>query len=265
MRPVLKWSGGKSRLLAQIEPLLPSSWHYFHEPFLGSGAVFFSFSNRSIFPSVLSDSNDDLMTFYRTLRDDVDSLIFELGNPERYTYEEATYYATRAWEPSTAVQRAARFIFLNKTCFNGLYRVNRKGKFNVSFGKFKTTPNFRDIKLLTQSSDMLQGVTIKAGDFRQVLELPIKDDFVFIDPPYYGAGVGYSAEPFTLADHQALRESAQGLHTRGVNFMMTHSDIPEVRELWDDFNIVEVSSSSTISVTVAGRKKRRDIVVRNFS
>ena len=178
-KPFLKWVGGKTQLLPQIFELFPKNFNRYHEPFVGGGAVFFNLQPNK---AILSDVNPDLIQAYQMIRDDVDSVIAEL---KQHRAEEAYYYSVRETDVAelSAAEAAARIIFLNKTCFNGLYRVNRRGKFNVPFGKY-ANPTICNEKNLRAVSDALQGVDIRLQSVFELDTRVKKNDLVYFDPPY---------------------------------------------------------------------------------
>ena len=179
-RPLLKWAGGKTQLLNEILPLVPKKFNRFIEPFVGGGAVFFALRPQE---GIIADSNPEVINVYRSVADDVDGVIERLYH---YKNTEEMFYAVRAmdWTKLSCVEAAARTLFLNKTCFNGLYRVNRQGQFNVPFGHYKN-PKFLDAEALVSASKLLRNTNIVCGDYKAVLaENALGGDFVFLDPPY---------------------------------------------------------------------------------
>ncbi|MEE9257083.1 MAG: Dam family site-specific DNA-(adenine-N6)-methyltransferase, partial [bacterium] len=182
-RPFIKWAGGKGRLLAQYEALFPEEIGDYHEPFLGSGAVFFRLSPRIGGRAYLSDSIDELVKTFRAVQEDAEGVIRRLG---RHVYERGHYYRVRAQNPArlSPAGLAARFIYLNKTGFNGLYRVNRAGRFNVPFGRY-ANPTIRNAGALRAASEALAGAKIGRRGFRELTEWAEAGDFIYLDPPYH--------------------------------------------------------------------------------
>ena len=239
-KPFLKWAGGKRRVLPALLGKAPADWVRYHEPFVGGGALFFSLASRRgglAGQAVLSDMNERLIRTYQTVRDDVEPLIGRLQeHAEQHSKEH--YYATRARkiDDDEDLEVAAWMIYLNKTGFNGLYRVNKKGGFNVPMGRYKN-PNICDEKNLRSCSNILTGVTIRHEGFDAVLERDGQGDFVYFDPPYVPVSAtssftAYTADGFTLADQERLRDIATALKERGVSVMLSNADHPRVRKLY---------------------------------
>jgi DNA adenine methylase len=263
-RPFLKWVGGKSQLLEQYRPLLPEMFGKYFEPFMGGAALFFALRPPR---ASLRDVNEELVGAYRAVRDDVEGLIRALG---KHRYEEKHYYRVREIEPKklSLVERAARTIFLNKTGFNGLYRVNSKGRFNVPFGRY-TRPAFCDPDNLRACSMGLKGVELEVKDFKRVAADALAGDFVYFDPPYVPVSdtsdfTSYAPGGFSLGDQEALRDTFLALTHKGVYAMLSNSDAPAVRKLYKGFSIHKVSASRSVNSKGAGRGKVAEVVVRNY-
>jgi len=290
VRPFLKWAGGKSSLLENIFTLFPAKWNTYHEPMLGGGAVFFGLNSHfGSLPSAarLADSNSELINVYRAIRDQPEELykaIFSL--PEFFSthlkdknvgelLSSDFFYKVRSIdrEPNflelPEIIRAARFIYLNKLCFNGLYRVNSKGQFNVPFGDYKN-PTLADRSHLLSCSQCLAKVDLSVEDFGSFLEKPKSGDLVYLDPPYIpisqtSSFVSYTNESFKLEDHRRLFAAMRDLKSRGVYAIMSNSHtqyaLAEAKGL--DVQIIEARRS--IASTSASRGKVKEIIVRNFS
>lgn len=267
-RPFLKWVGGKSQLLEQMAPLLPPRFGRYFEPFVGGAALFFDLrARRPRMPSFLSDVNAELVDCYRAVRDHVEDVIRALG---AHTYDSDHYYAVRAWDPAELAlpERAARTIFLNKTGYNGLYRVNRSGQFNVPFGRY-TNPLFCDPGTLRACSRALRGASIETGDFSRVLERAKKGDFVYFDPPYVPLSAtsdftAYVPGGFREREQRALAAVFAALAARGVHVMLSNSDAPLVHELYAGFRIDRVLASRHVNSNGARRGKLAEVVVRSY-
>ena len=262
--PFLKWAGGKTRLLAQLEPLMPERFGRYFEPFLGGGAVYFRLQPHQ---ARLSDVNGELINVYRCVRDQVDALIEDLS---RHRYDKNHYYAVRAQDPARLpdVARAARMIFLNRTCFNGLYRVNRRGRFNVPFGRYKN-PTICDRDRLRAASEALQGADIRHVDYAASVKDARSGDFVYFDPPYMPISetanfTSYTAGAFGLDQQVRLRDVFADLASRGVRAVLSNSDTPVIRELYRDFHIDTVTAPRAISRSANGRKAVSEVVVRTW-
>lgn len=252
--PFIKWAGGKSQLLASILPLLPGRIRTYREPFLGGGAVFFALAREGRFQrAVLSDQNQDLVEVYRMVRDRVEDLISELEELAPFATDSDTFYRLRSRERDTLspVERAARFIFLNKTCFNGLYRVNRKGQFNVPFGRYKN-PKVLDPALLRACSQALSGVELRVQDFEANAREAKKGDAVYFDPPYVplsptASFTAYHRDPFDAEAHQRLERVLWDCWARGAAALLSNSDCPYTRQLYGAFRVRTVQAGRAIN------------------
>jgi DNA adenine methylase len=264
-RPFLKWAGGKGQLLGQYQRLLPQRYSRYFEPFAGGAALFFHLRPGG---AALSDSNGELIDTYRAVRDEVEPLIDAL---KQHRYEEGHYYATRDRDPRALPlhERAARTIFLNRTGFNGLYRVNRKGNFNVPLGRY-TNPLICDEKNLRACAVALRGVQLEARDFSEVQDRARKGDFVYLDPPYVPISdtadfTAYVPGGFGWEQQLRLHEVFLELARRGVKVMLSNSDAGRLRELYEDFDIEDVAATRSInSIGTRRGAKVREIVVRSF-
>jgi len=262
--PLLKWAGGKAQLLSTFHKYFPKSFNRYFEPFLGGGAVFFHLMPER---ATLSDLNQELINCYQVVRDDVDRLIELL---KRHTNDKAHYYRVRAWNSHqlTPVEQAARLIFLNKTCFNGLYRVNSLGQFNVPFGRYKN-PKICDEQNLRAVSRALSSVDLKSSRFEDVLRQARRGDFVYLDPPYQPISptsnfTGYTKDAFDFADQERLCKTAQALNRRGCLLMLSNSDNEFIRELYEDFNIVTVQANRAINCRADRRGRISELLIMNY-
>lgn len=252
-RPFLKWAGGKRQLLPEILGRLPSSIGRYHEPFVGGGAVFFALAERGLLSpqrARLADINADLVNAYQVVRDRVETLILLLG---QFRNEEDFYYEVRAQEPHTLdpVQRAARLLYLNKTCFNGLFRENRQGRFNVPFGHY-SDPQFLKPNDLRAASRALHGVLIEQSTFDELEAQAQPGDFVYCDPPYAPVSrtasfTSYSAGGFDDDAQARLTAMVQRLGARGVNVLLSNSSVPLTQELYRNFHVEQVYASRAIN------------------
>ncbi len=268
VRPVLKWVGGKSRLLPEILPRLPADFNAYHEPFIGGGALFFTLGTQETPRHFhLSDLNQALIDVYQALRDRVDEVIALLHEHE---YERDHYYKIRALDPKnlTLPERAARVLYLNKTCYNGLYRENKSGQFNVPFGRYKN-PNICDEPNLRAASAVLERAQIEQRHFSTVLETAQAGDFVYFDPPYYPVSAtanftAYSRYGFSQQDQVDLRDVFAELTARGVYAMLSNSDTPFIRDLYADFNVHTVYASRAINSKAGARGKVSEVLVCGY-
>lgn len=263
-KPFLKWAGGKGRLLEQFAPLLPKKYARYFEPFLGGGALFFGLRPKK---ARLSDVNAELVDCYTAVRDDVDSLIAEL---KRHRYEKDHFYRVRALDPRSLSlpARAARTIFLNKTAFNGLYRVNSSGQFNVPFGRHRD-PQFCDEDNLRACCRALRKVELIVADFTDVLKKSNEGDFVYFDPPYVPVSktayfTAYAPGGFGWPDQQRLAAVFVELDRMGVQVMLSNSDVPALRKLYAGYRLDRVAAARAINSKVEGRGKIAELVVRNY-
>jgi DNA adenine methylase len=266
-RPFLKWAGGKSQLLPQLRSLLPppGSFGRYHEVFLGGGALFFELGRSE---AHLTDLNAELVACYRAVRDEVEAVISALLE---HRYEKQHFYEVRAWDPATlsAPERAARMIFLNKTAFNGLYRVNSSGRFNVPFGRHKN-PLVCDADNLRACSAALASAELEVADFSTVVTRAQRGDFVYFDPPYVPVSgtanfTRYSAGGFSWEDQRRLADVLRALSKKQVKWMLSNSDAPQLRELYADFRLLEVAATRRINSRADGRGKIGEIVVLNYA
>ena len=263
-QPFLKWAGGKKRLLPTLLPLLPERIRRYFEPFIGGGAMFFNLAPKS---AVVSDINEDLINVYSCVRRDVDALIEDL---RRHRYDKEYYYAMRALDPAdlSPIGRASRMIYLNRTCFNGLYRVNRRGQFNVPIGRYKN-PTICPEDRLRAASETLQGAALRCVGYQGATEECRAGDFVYFDPPYHPTSrtanfTSYTAGAFSFDDQIELSEVFADLSDRGVHCMLSNSDTLEVRGLYRHFRVDIIEAPRAISRDPSGRKAVTEVLVRNY-
>ncbi|HEY9407256.1 MAG TPA: DNA adenine methylase [Nitrososphaera sp.] len=268
----LKWAGGKLQLIEQFENLFPPDFCNYYEPFIGSGAVFFYLKSKSK-PNkvILSDTNEELINCFAVVRDKPSELIEVLLN-HRKRHSKQYYYEMRDLESERldSLSRAARMIYLNKTCFNGLYRVNSKGEFNVPFGDYKN-PSIFDRNTLCRASQMLQDADLRVMTFDKVLDFAGKDDFVYFDPPYIplsktSSFTRYSKSEFSIKEQNQLSEVFRALDSMGCFVMLSNSDHSLTRELYRDYdkNIVVVRAKRKINSVGSKRGAINEIVVTNY-
>jgi len=266
--PFLKWAGGKRQLLAHIAALLPERIDTYVEPFLGGAAVFFRLAASGRFRrAVLADANPELVNCYQAIRDDVDGVIAALGE---FRNNSAQYYRVRRRDPSkmSSIARAARLIYLNRCGYNGLYRVNSSGQFNVPFGRYRR-PLICDVDRLRSASAALKRAKIVCGDFEKSLRDVGPDDFVYLDPPYVplsptASFTAYAKRNFGLSDQERLAEALRRLATRKVPALLSNSDCATTRELYRGFDIDRVPARRAINSVGHGRGPVDEILVRSF-
>jgi DNA adenine methylase len=274
-KPFLKWAGGKQQLLAQYEAYLPSSFERYLEPFVGGGAVFFHLWNRGRLPkrAFLFDNNEELINTFRVVRDKIDELIGILAIHKK-NHNKEYYYAIRGLDRHarpvalSEVERAARTIYLNKTCYNGLYRVNSQGQFNVPMGSYKN-PKILYEDTLRAASAALQGAQLEARDFRTMVELAQVGDFFYFDPPYdpltkTASFTSYTAGNFRDEDQRQLAGVFARLSAKGCLCMLSNSRTPFILDLYENFRIETVRANRAINSDADGRGSIKEVVVLNF-
>jgi DNA adenine methylase len=271
VKPVLKWAGGKRQLLEPIlsfvERVFPDQIETYYEPFAGGAAVFFALVARGKFKRArLSDQNEDLIRVYTALRDDAHTVIHELEKLCHAKPTEKVYYEIRASRPTKAAARAARMLYLNRTGYNGLYRVNRSGEFNVPYGRYKK-PNILDPGRLLATAGALQGVELAVEDFEQSCKKAKRGDFVYFDPPYVPVSktasfAAYHSVAFTLAEHERLAKTFARLTKKGVAALLSNSDTPQTRELFSAFDTHTVHAKRAINSNGARRGTVPELLVR---
>ena len=271
LRPILKWAGGKSKLLPQILAKLPEEIGTFYEPFVGGGAVFFALANQRRFArAVISDLNGDLVEVYRGVKANVKGVIVLLQE-HALRHGRDHYYDTRGVDVSRLdrCERAARLIYLNKTGYNGLYRVNRSGQFNVPFGRYKN-PTICDEPRLRAASRALKGVQILHGDFEQSCASAEPGDAVYFDPPYVplsrtASFTAYHSEEFGEAQHRKLAKTFLDLKRRKVRAVLSNSDTELTRDLYDrrSFEAERVWMARAINSKSSKRGDVQELLVSN--
>lgn len=267
-RPFIKWAGGKSRLIEQYQPFLPTDFQRYYEPFLGGGALFFHLAPELRAKgkrAYLSDLNPELVNVYQCVRNQVTELIHLLAIHQQQ-HSEAYYYRIRAAIETEAIARAARFIYLNKTCYNGLYRENSKGQFNVPVGRYKN-PKICVPDLLKAASAALQIADISERSFTHIAKQTLdSQDFVYFDPPYHPLSetskfTAYSRDRFTTEQQTALRNTIRQLATRGVQVLASNSDCPFIRELYAGFKVQTITAARSINSKASKRGKITEVLI----
>lgn len=266
--PFLKWAGGKSQLLQAFKPLFPARFNSYFEPFLGGAAVYFHLrSTRGVFPAFLSDLNQELIDTYTAVRDFPEELISHLST---HINDKDYFYALRAADTGkmTKVERAARLIFLNKTCFNGLYRVNRQGHFNVPFGAYKN-PNTCNRQLINECSKALQSAKLSSAPFAEILKQVRAGDFVYLDPPYQPVSAtssftSYTSVSFFQSDQEKLADLVRKLDRKGALVMVSNSDNALIHELYSGLRIQTVLANRAINCKGARRGQITELVITNY-
>jgi DNA adenine methylase len=270
--PFLKWAGGKSQLLNEFVKFFPYNFKNYIEPFVGGGAVFFYLYSNGMLKgkkSILIDSNEDLIIAYKSIKEEnkLRTLIKTLSNG-RYLNNEDNYYKIREEEPEDDIEKTARLIYLNKTCFNGLYRVNSKGKFNVPFGRNKN-PCICDEENLKAVSVALKNTELINDDFSVVIEYAEKDDFIYFDPPYQplsrtASFTGYTKDSFNEKDQERLADIYRKLDKRGCKLMLSNSDVKFIRKLYNGYRIEIVKAKRVINCKASKRGTVNELVILNY-
>ena len=262
--PILKWAGGKTQLLPEITARMPESYNKYIEPFIGGGALFFRLNADK---AVIADSNPELVNMYRVIAEHGDQVIEAL---QGYRNEEEMFYEVRAkdWTKCDNIEAAARMIYLNHTCFNGLYRLNRKGQFNTPYGRYKN-PTICNAEKIIAAAGVLKNAEIVCGDYLDVLKrYAKKGDFIFLDPPYvpiseYADFKRYTKEQFYESDQRNLAEEVHRLVGLGCKVMLTNSNHPLVHELYGRYKIDVIQTKRNINRN--GEKRNgEDVIVTTY-
>ena len=271
LQPVLKWVGGKRQLLDAFDPLFPEKIDYYCEPFAGGAAVFLHLRPQK---ALISDINGEIINLYQVIRDDVDGLIAKVS---QFTNTKECYYEVRDWDrredyqSMSAVDKAARILYLNRVCFNGVYRVNKQGYFNVPFGNYKkpmilNTENLYALHQYFNEAD----ITFKVADYQEVLKEIPNNAFVYLDPPYdpvspTASFTSYAKDGFSREDQIQLRKCCDALWPRGVKFMLSNSATDFIKEQYDNYHITIVKANRSINRDGRGRGAVDEVVIRNYT
>lgn len=281
-KPLLKWAGGKRQLLEILLSVVPRSYesgrHRYLEPFFGGGALFFALSNPAVHRGLvgprkaskrfeLGDLNPELVNFYKVVRDRPKDLINAASRLALKTGE-SDFYRVRGSRPTSEVGRAARLLYLNRLCFNGLYRVNSSGVFNVPFGNYKN-PTVVNAHQIEACSSVLRLANIRASHFSEVLRKATSGDLVYLDPPYIplsptASFASYSKEGFNESDQRHLAAVVMDLTERGIRVILSNSDTPLSREIFGSLNLYSILATRAISASAKSRIKVKELVAVNF-
>lgn len=271
VQPVLKWAGGKRQLINEIFKYIPSKGiKTYYEPFLGGGAVLFQLQPKK---AVVNDTNSQLVNVYSVIKENVEELIEDLAkhkNEENYYYTVREMDRTGELETMSEIERASRIIFLNKTCYNGLFRVNSRGEFNTPFGKYKN-PNITNEIVLRAVSNYLNNNNVKFlnVDFEEAVKGIRKDSFVYFDPPYHplsdsSSFTGYTLDGFDKDDQIRLKKLCDKLNQKGVKFLLSNSSAPFILDLYKDYKIEMVGATRSINSVAEKRGEINEVLVRNY-
>ena len=272
--PILKWVGGKRQLLPEIKKYLPESFTTYYEPFVGGGALLMELQPKK---AVVSDLNKELIDLYKVVKFNVDDLIDELSNEEKYANTAEKYYDLRALDRKieeynrlSNIQKAARVIYLNKTCYNGLYRVNSAGEFNSPFGSYKNPcilnkPTLKAVSNYFNTAD----ITFKNEDFASALKGIKKGAFVYFDPPYAPISstsnfTGYNESGFGIEEQIRLKELCDKLTEKNVKFLLSNSDCEFIRDLYKSYEIIEVKAKRSVNSKADSRGEIGEVLIRNY-
>ena len=274
-KPFVKWAGGKRQLIPVLNQHLPENYDSFFEPFLGGGAMFFHILTKNHKQKcIVSDLNSNLVLTYVTIRDKADELISSLKNHSKNYFKNSKsyYYNIRESEPKVQVEKASRLIFLNRTCFNGLYRVNSKGKFNVPLGRY-TNPNIVNEENLRSVSAALKSkkIHIYCRDFSTILDDVKKDDFVYFDPPCQPISstanfTSYTNHDFTYDEFERLYKLCKKLDFKGCKFLLSNSNSEEVLEIFSNnsWKIFEIEANRAINSNSKDRTGHSELLIKNY-
>jgi DNA adenine methylase len=269
LSPVLKWVGGKRQLLDEIIPRIGRKYSNYIEPFLGGGAVLFELQPKK---AIVNDYNSELINVYKVIRDNPGTLIellqeHEMKNSEEYYYEIRGLDRTSEFEKIGGVEKAARILYLNKTCYNGLYRVNSAGQFNSPYGRYKK-PNIVNATVIKAMSKYFNESEIEFlnDDYRVAMARAKKGAFVYLDPPYMpisssSSFTGYTESGFGYAQQVELKEECDKLRNREVSFLLSNSDCAEIRELYREYDIITVQAKRTINSKANKRGEINEVLI----
>lgn len=253
-KPLLKWAGGKGQMLPALARYVPKQMNRYVEPMVGGGALFFALSHKK---SLIADANPELINFYRMIVENLDKVLVQFT---AWSFDERTFYELRSlrFDDLDGITAAARLLYLNRACFNGLYRVNRDGHFNVPWGRYKQS--FKpDYEKFASARNVLSKSQIELGDFRILLEEEARaGDFIFLDPPYVPIGPNsdfkrYTRAQFHEADHVALASLVHRLSARGCELVVTNSNHPLVHDLYQDYKLEVVPTKRNVNSRASGR------------
>jgi len=274
-KPFVKWAGGKRQLIPQIEKHLPEKFSSYFEPFLGGGALLFHLlSENKNLKGYVSDLNSDLILAYVTIRENLDGLLKSLQkhSDNYFSDSKSYYYSVRETNPNSQIEKVSRLLFMNRTCFNGLYRVNSKGKFNVPLGRY-SNPNIVQEENLRSVNQFLNHnkIIIKCQDFSSTVEKIKKGDFVYFDPPYQPVSktanfTSYTNGNFGLNDLKRLAKVSNQLAKKGVNVLLSNSSSKQVRELFSskDWKIFEIEANRAINSDSNKRTGHSELLIKNY-
>ena len=269
-KPILKWAGGKRQLLPVLIRNIPYKFNTYFEPFIGGAALLISlYSLNKIKKSVISDTNTDLYNLYKTIKENPQQLIDKLDNLEFKNNKDDYYKARELFNSiNDSIERSAFLIYLNRHGYNGLYRVNSQNKFNVPFGKYNN-PGMPSSGNIMALSELFQSCTIMNSDFEAIVSNASKGDFVYFDPPYMPLSktsyfTGYTHSGFDEKDQERLAKSFHNLSDKGVYVMESNSSTDFIKELYRDFNLLEVDARRNINSIGTKRNSIKELIITNY-
>ncbi len=265
---IVKWAGGKRQLISTIKENMPENFNRYFEPFIGGGAVFFEIQPENAY---ISDTNEELINLYNIVKNNPLELIVDLRkhkNTKEYFLKIRNADRDASYRDWSNVQKASRFIYLNKTCYNGLYRVNSNGQFNVPFGNY-SNPKIVDEEKILNCSKILKNKEIRCGNFTEILKYVKKGDFVYFDPPYLPLNktsnfTSYTKEGFNIDMQFKLKTVCDEIDKKSAKFLLSNSDTEVINELYASYNIKKVFASRAINSNANGRGKITEVLVRNY-
>lgn len=272
LSPVVKWVGGKRQLLDDIIPLVPDHFSTYVEPFVGGGALLFELQPKK---AIVNDLNHELINLYNVIKNNPKELLLlleehELNNSEEYFYQIRALDRSESYNEMSNIEKAARIIYLNKTCYNGLFRVNQSGQFNSPYGKYKN-PNIVNKPVVLAMANYFQNnnITLLNGDYKMALKNLRKGAFVYFDPPYMpisssSSFTGYTENGFDKKQQIELKEECDKLNSRGIKFLLSNSDHPFIRDLYKDYEIITVKAKRSINSNSSKRGEINEVLVRNY-
>ena len=272
LSPVVKWVGGKRQLLDDIIPLVPDHFSTYVEPFVGGGALLFELQPKK---AIVNDLNHELINLYNVIKNNPKELLLlleehELNNSEEYFYQIRDLDRSESYNEMSNIEKAARIIYLNKTCYNGLFRVNQSGQFNSPYGKYKN-PNIVNKPVVLAMANYFQNnnITLLNGDYKMALKNLRKGAFVYFDPPYMpisssSSFTGYTENGFDKKQQIELKEECDKLNSRGIKFLLSNSDHPFIRDLYKDYEIITVKAKRSINSNSSKRGEINEVLVRNY-
>lgn len=268
LKPFIKYCGGKTKLLQYIIENLPKDYNNYYEPFVGGGSVLFGLKNNDDKSYTVSDINDCLINCYEVIKSNVEELIIELQK-DIYKNDSDSYYSRRTrfneikFNESNNVEKAALFIYLNKCGYNGMYRENSKGEFNIPFGKMKN-PKICDTDTLRRDNQGLQNVHLACCNYNSILELVEQKDFVYLDPPYHATFTDYTNNKFAEDEQEELKLFVDRLHEKGAYIMLSNSATDFIKDLYKDYKQINLTTKYSLGGKGANRGEKQELLIVNY-